>query len=171
MERIRKYSVLWWLKNIGTGVLMLFLFLLAGLVDAPDTPDVICEPEPVRIVKYVPAEEPGNPIELSTEERIELACIDYGVDSDIALAIARLETGHFTSKAYTEYNNVGGMSYNEVPIKYDSLEDGIEAFVSNLAGYKAKGLDTVEEIGEKWCPVNYDNWVSIVNQIMEEHNV
>ena len=168
---IRKYSIAWWAKGFGTGVIATSLFLMTGLADAPKTPDPQPEPEQVKTVLYIPAEEPGEPIELSVTERIELACIDYGVDAEIALAIARLETGHFTSKACTEYNNVGGMSYNEQPIRYDSLEEGIEAFVKNLAGYKAKGLDTVEEIGKKWCPVNYDNWVSLVNQIMEEEYV
>jgi hypothetical protein len=140
-----------------------------GFSEAPvKKAETISEPKPIRTIEYIPAEDPGEAIPLTVPEKIQLACIEYDVDADIALAIARLETGHFTSKAFTEYNNVGGMSYNEVPIQYDSLEEGIEAFVKNLAGYKAKGLDTVEEIGAKWCPVNYNNWVSLVNQIMEE---
>lgn len=104
------------------------------------------------------------------EERIELKCHQYGIGPDIPLAIARLETGHFTSRAFKEDNNVGGLSINEVPMSFDTLEDGIEAFVQNLANnYFAQGLDTVEKIGAKYCPVNEENWVEIVNQLLEEY--
>ena len=170
--KIRKGSIAWWGKLIGEAVLACAIITVAGMGDMPKQAKVeeVIE-EPVKIVTYVPAEEPGEEIPLTVPEKIELSCIEHGVDYNIAIAIARLETGHFTSKAFTEYNNVGGMSYNEVPIQYDSIEEGIEAFVKNLAGYKAKGLDTVEEIGTKWCPANYDNWVRLVNKIMEENYV
>lgn len=168
--RIRKYSIAWWAKNTGIFLLTGAMFLAVGLSEAPTVPEEPeAEPEVVRTIEYIPAEPPGEEIPLTVPEKIEMLCIEYDVDAEIALAIARLETGHFTSKAFTEYNNVGGMSYNEVPIQYDSIEEGIEAFVKNLAGYKAKGLDTVEEIGAKWCPVNYNHWVSLVNQIMKEN--
>lgn len=112
----------------------------------------------------------SNVDNLTIEERIELKCHQYGIDPDIPLAIARLETGHFTSRAFKEDNNVGGLSINEVPMSFDTLEDGIEAFVQNLANnYFAQGLDTVEEIGAKYCPVNEENWVEIVNQLLEEY--
>lgn len=167
---IRKYSILWWLKQTAAIIFTLAVMTLMGFAEAPKAEsETEPETEPVKVVKYIPAEEPGEPIEFTVTEKIEMVCAEYDVDPDIAIAIARLETGHFTSKAYTEGNNVGGMSYNEVPIQYDSLEEGIEAFVKNLAGYQAKGLDTVEEIGTKWCPVNYNNWVSLVNQIMKEN--
>lgn len=112
----------------------------------------------------------SNVDNLTIEERIELKCHQYGIDPDIPLAIARLETGHFTSRAFKEDNNVGGLSINEVPMSFDTLEDGIEAFVQNLANnYFAQGLDTVEEIGAKYCPVNEENWVEIANQLLEEY--
>lgn len=107
---------------------------------------------------------------LTIEERIELKCHQYGIEPDIPLAIARLETGHFTSRAFLDGNNVGGLSTNEVPMSFDTLEDGIEAFVQNLAeNYFAQGFDTVEEIGKKYCPVNKENWIRIVNQLLEEY--
>lgn len=101
------------------------------------------------------------------DEKIVYKCEEYGIPSDIVLAIARLETGHFKSKAYTDYNNPGGMSIREVPIKYDTIEEGVEVFISNLANnYFGQGLTTPESIGKKYCPVNYDHWVSLVYQLM-----
>ena len=104
---------------------------------------------------------------LTIEERISLACEKYGISDEIPLAIAKLETGHFTSNAYLNYNNPGGMSINEVPIKYDTIEDGVEAFISNLAeNYFAEGLTTPESISKKYCPCNAETWANIVTQLM-----
>lgn len=100
------------------------------------------------------------------ESRIVEACNRYGIDSSIVLAIARLETGNFTSYAYLVGNNPGGMSVNEVPITYSSIEQGVEAMVSNLANnYFAVGLTTPELIGQKYCPVN-PNWANLVRSLM-----
>ena len=102
----------------------------------------------------------------SIESRIIEACNHYGIDSSIVLAIARLETGNFTSHAYLVGNNPGGMSVNEVPITYSSIEQGVEAMVSNLANnYFAIGLTTPELIGQKYCPVN-PNWANMVRSLM-----
>lgn len=102
----------------------------------------------------------------SIESRIIEACNRYGIDSSIVLAIARLETGNFTSHAYLVENNPGGMSVNEVPITYSSIEQGVEAMVSNLANnYFAIGLTTPELIGKKYCPVN-PNWANMVRSLM-----
>lgn len=104
---------------------------------------------------------------MTVEEQIALKCYEYGIPSEIPLAIARLETGHFTSRAYKEGNNVGGLSVDEVPLEYDSLDEGVDAFVGNLAkNYFAEGLTTPEEIGKKYCPAN-ENWAEIVNEIIE----
>lgn len=105
--------------------------------------------------------------ELTIEERIKQACKKYDIDSDIPLAISILETGWWSSDAYIYGNNPGGMSINEVPIIYDSIDDGVDAFVSNLAcNYFRIGLDTPEEIGSKYCPIDSE-WSSKVSAIME----
>lgn len=102
----------------------------------------------------------------SIEEQIISACNRYGIDSSVVLGIARLETGNFTSYAYLVGNNPGGMSVNEVPIIYGSIEEGVEAMVSNLAhNYFAIGLTTPELIGQKYCPVN-PNWAYLVRSLM-----
>lgn len=100
------------------------------------------------------------------ESKIIEACNRYGIDSSVVLGIARLETGNFTSHAYLVGNNPGGMSVNEVPIVYGSIEEGVEAMVSNLAhNYFAVGLTTPELIGQKYCPVN-PNWANMVRSLM-----
>ena len=100
------------------------------------------------------------------ENYISTVCNRYGIDSSIVLGIARLETGNFTSYAYLVGNNPGGMSVNEVPIYYASIEEGVEAMVSNLANnYFSIGLTTPELIGQKYCPVN-SNWASLVRSLM-----
>ena len=105
----------------------------------------------------------------SVQEMIMLACREYGIDPDIPLAIARLETGNFTSDAFRRCNNVGGMSIDEVPITYGSLEDGVDAFVANLAeNYFGKGFNDVERISEKYCPVNAAAWAEAVRELMRE---
>lgn len=124
----------------------------------------------VRLEQQLEAAKKMNPnCTGSVEGMIIVACQYYGVDPDIALAIARLETGHFKSPAFREYHNVGGVSIDEVPVAYESLEDGVDDFVQNLAkNYFGKGYDTIEKIGEKYCPVN-PNWASEVKKIMEEN--
>ena len=109
--------------------------------------------------KYIP----------SVQEMIIIACRAHGIAPEIPLAIARLETGNFTSAAFIECNNVGGMSVDEVPITYDSLEDGVDAFVKNLAdNYFGQGLDTVEAISCKYCPVNASEWAKVVNELLKK---
>lgn len=120
------------------------------------------EPEPKVATPVI---EPVK--ELTIEERIKEACEGYGIPSELPLAISVLETGWWSSDAYIYGNNPGGMSINEVPIVYGSIDEGVDAFVSNLAdNYFGLGLDTPEEIGAKYCPVDPE-WGSKVTAIME----
>ena len=107
--------------------------------------------------------------ELTIEERIKESCDKYGIPFDIVLAIARLETGWFKSNAFVNGNNPGGVSHNVngeyVPIYFDTIEEGVEVFVSNLANnYFGIGLDTVAEIGAKYCPSN-PGWITLVEEM------
>lgn len=97
----------------------------------------------------------------------------------IMIAIAKWETGNYTSRAFNSLNNVGGMMCNKGLIKYDSLDDGINAFVSNLKyNYIDLGLDTIEKIQPKYCPVGASNdpmglnknWLFGVNSKFNELN-
>lgn len=101
------------------------------------------------------------------EFKIYKACEKYHVPFYIVLAIARLETGWFTSDAYLYRNNPGGLSRNEVPLSFSSKDVGVDRFVKNLKeNYFDEGLDTPYEIGQKYCPVNPD-WANMVSRLME----
>lgn len=152
------------LKELGTIAVGMLVILAMGMGDAPE-PEAATAFTVIEEVKEVD-EEPVK--ELTVQDQIVIACEEAGVNPEIAVAIARVETGHFASKAFTKLHNVGGLSVNEEPIAYESLEEGIAAFVNCLAWYKEDGLCTVEEIGKRWCPDNYEAWVSLVNKIMEE---
>ena len=105
----------------------------------------------------------------SIEDMIIETCEDYGIDSTIPVAISRLETGHWTSNACLNYNNVGGLSVNEVPMYFDSLEEGVDAFVSNLAkNYFAEGITDIDDIADKYCPKDRDHWAEQVKQLAGE---
>lgn len=136
--------------------------------------DIAENTEPIEI--WIPELPEDNVVELtpleqiaaggSMEEKIKIACNIYGADYDITLAIGRYETGWWKSYACTVKNNPGGMSRNEVPIYYDTIDEGINAWVQNLANnYFAIGLDTPEKIAEKYCPNNSD-YASYLRKMM-----
>lgn len=88
----------------------------------------------------------------------------YGIDYKMAIAIAKHETGNYTSNAYLNKNNVGGMMFwdnitkSSKLITYDNLDIGVDAFVSNLKrNYYDLGLDTIEEIQKKYAPIGVAN--------------
>lgn len=85
----------------------------------------------------------------------------------LVVAISKHETGNWTSSLYKNNNNFGGI-YNSKDKKfyaYESNEKGLQAFVNLLKNnYFGKGLDTIEEIGAKYCPVGAENDPTGVNQ-------
>lgn len=107
-------------------------------------------------------------VELTVEERIKVKCDEYGVPYDLALAIARLETGWFKSNAFKNKNNVGGMMWKGKLMEFDSLDEGVDRFVKNLhKNYISCGLKTPEKIGSKYCPVD-DGWIRSVKSLMKK---
>lgn len=124
---------------------------------------------PVGVYEVFATEQPEMGVQepKTAQEMIVDACAEYGISHEIPMAIAKLETGHFTSRAFLEGNNVGGMSIDEVPLSFDTLEEGVDAFVGTLARwYFAKGLDTPEEIGQKYCPSS-ETWAEVVKELMK----
>ena len=110
-------------------------------------------------------EQPAAEVELTIEERILTAASAAGIDENMAVAISRLETGHFSSAACVFGNNVGGLSDNEVPRSYASIEEGVAAYIGCLSAYYSKGLTTPELIGPYWCPGNPE-WPAKVRSLM-----
>lgn len=96
-------------------------------------------------------------LEHETSCKIQNKAIEYNIDWRIAVAISRWETGNYTSSIYHNKNNVGGLYCNGF-LSYQTLDEGIDAFVSNLKrNYFDLGLDTLEEIQKKYCPIGADN--------------
>ena len=85
----------------------------------------------------------------------------------LVVSISKHETGNWTSNLYKNNNNFGGI-YNSKEQKfysYESNEKGLQAFVNLLKNnYFGKGLDTIEEIGAKYCPIGASNDPTGVNQ-------
>ena len=85
----------------------------------------------------------------------------------LVVAISKHETGNWTSSLYKNNNNFGGI-YNSKEKKfysYESNEKGLQAFVNLLKNnYFGKGLDTIEKIGNVYCPVGAENDPTGVNQ-------
>ena len=87
----------------------------------------------------------------------------YGIDYKLAIAIAKAESGaDYTGENVVMDNNVGGLDYWDGAYsrrqKFNTLSEGIEAYISNLKRlYIDKGLDTIEEIQPKYCPIGASN--------------
>lgn len=103
-------------------------------------------------------------------EILKIACKEYKVNYILAVSIARVETGNFTSELFLKYNNLGGLSNDYEWYKYNTLIEGINEYVSMLKlEYIDKGLDTPEKMQPKYCPgKDGEHWVSLVRKIMEE---
>lgn len=96
----------------------------------------------------------------------------------IILSISKHETGNWTSKAFLNKNNLGGIMCSTGLKNYDSLDEGIDAFVSLLKNrYFLQGLDTIEKIQPVYCPIGASNdpnnlnqyWLPMVTKYYQEY--
>ena len=157
-----------------TDVLLLLLAFTAGVVlmyqitihRTAVSPMDVMEPTTEVVSVALRSEQAWEDVQpLTVSEMIMAEAEAAGVDPELALAVAKLETAHFTSDAYLSGNNVGGLSDNEVPRSYETLEEGIAAFIDCLKAYFDSGLTEPDEIGEYYCPVN-SSWADVVNELM-----
>ena len=111
--------------------------------------------------------------------KIKQKSVEYGISeyANIFIAISKHETGNYTSSAFKNKKNVGGMMCKDGLITYNSLDEGIDAFVKNLANnYIKQGLNTVEKIQPKYCPIDDPrdvkglnvHWISGVNYYLSQ---
>lgn len=105
---------------------------------------------------------------LDTVGKIRYKAENAGLDPDLVEAISRVETGHFTSNAFLNYNNFGGLTTSKGVMEFGSFEEGLEAYINTLVWYKEDGLTTIKEISERYCPVNKENWSYIVTSIYND---
>lgn len=92
--------------------------------------------------------------------KIKKVAQDYGVDWRLAIAISMHETWDYTSYIFKHQNNVGGM-WNGIKgefYSYETLDAGIEAYISNLkTNYYDEGRTTIETIQPKYAPIGAKN--------------
>ena len=172
------------------GILYSYLFIYQDLIKSTQ------RSETVALVQLDQKEENNaqkpKKVEITTNYECsldEISCKikkyadNYGLDYKLAIAISKHETGSYTSYAFKELNNVGGMMYwngNKSVLKsFNTLDEGIESFVKNLKiNYIDLGLNTIETIQKKYAPINAGNdpkglnkfWVSGVKRYYEELN-
>lgn len=101
--------------------------------------------------------------------------IEYEVDPYVATSIVLLETGckWNCSTLVKKCNNIGGMKgknkcSNSAYARFDTLEEGIEAFFANLSNnYYKKGLTTTKAMNKKYAenPEWYKKVDNYVKQI------
>lgn len=107
--------------------------------------------------------------------------IELGLTNEqslLVVAISTHETGYWTSKAFTENHNFGGIMTSKGLKSYSTYEEGLDHFVKVLKNYYFdEGLTTIEQIGAKYCPVGADNdpkglnvnWVPSVTSIYNSY--
>ena len=106
--------------------------------------------------------------ELTIEEMFKVAANVYDLDFNLVYAIARLETGNFTSGLWLNSNNPGGIKSGSGWASYSSQFVGIMEMCRILRyGYIDQGLTTPEAISKKYCPNPSEGWADKVNQLMQ----
>ena len=185
MKKKRKLkSWVWVLIGFILGILYSYLFVCQDLIKSAERAETVALVQLDQEEENEPQKQ--NKVEITKEYectldevscKIKKVAQDYGVDWRLAIAISIHETGNYTSYIFKNQNNVGGM-WNGAKgefYSYDTLEDGIDAYISNLKyNYIDVGLTTIEEIGNIYCPVgindNGDNkyWTPKVTKYYKE---
>ena len=107
---------------------------------------------------------------------------EYRVDPALLAAIAIHETGNGTSKAINNLNNAGGIMQNPargILRQFISVNASIEymAWLLRNSYMDARNLHTIEQIGNRYCPVGADydkktnlnqHWIPAVTRIYRE---
>lgn len=148
---------------------------------------IVKEVEKIKVIKIVQALETKE--EKPKKEKVEVAkesdenscklskeieCTIYnrgikkGLTNEQALmvvAISKHETGNWTSNAYKNKHNFGGIMCSSGLKNYSSFDEGLNAFINLLKNhYFDKGLTSVKKIGAKYCPVGAKNDPTGVNK-------
>lgn len=193
------YNVIYWVNTLigklfmklprATRTLIIYVLVLTFVLDLTG---VIQGKKVIKIIEYktVRTIMPVAKAEPKKEEPKckydEVSCKIYdkalkiGITHEqalISISISKWETGNYTSVAFKEKNNIGGMMCQSGLIKYSTLEEGIEKFLINLKNnYFDIGLTTLEKIQPKYCPIGAKNdptglnkhWLNGTNKMLEE---
>jgi hypothetical protein len=97
--------------------------------------------------------------------KIKEVADSYEVDWRLAVAISLHETKDYTSVAFKDLNNVGGNYRYGSLMAFNSLDEGIDFFISHLKyEYIDIGLNTIETIQPKYAPIGADNDPNNLNE-------
>lgn len=124
-------------------------------------------------VKYLENSEPKDfDLDSTTiEEKFKMASQIYDVDYKLIYAIARLESGNFTSELWYSKHNPGGITSGSGWASFSNDFEGILEMTRMIKyHYINKGLDTVDKISRVYCPSTAEDWSYKVTTIMAEIN-
>lgn len=110
-----------------------------------------------------------NVNDIAIEDIFRVTCSLYNVDYKLVFAIAKLETGNFTSELYKTQNNVGGLKTKDGSRyqSFSTVSEGVVEMVRNIKNnYIDCGLTTPEAMNSKYCPTD-GNWSVQVRKIMD----
>lgn len=100
------------------------------------------------------------------------------VDYKIAISIGAAESGYYGASSMLAVNNIYGGMNNGKLIAHKNIEYGVMQYIRYLdKNYFSKGINTVEKIGNIYCPSISDNgvkvasshWLSLVNNAMNSY--
>jgi hypothetical protein len=141
----------------------------------------IVDKEVAEEPKEEPKEEKPKCSLSKIECKIYNRAIELGMTHDqalITLSISKHETGKWTSNAFKNKNNFGGVMKKGSLANYKTQEEGLDAFITLLKNYYfGQGRNTIKKIGEKYCPVGAKNdpnnlnknWVPKVTHYYEQY--
>lgn len=171
--KVKKFLIIFFI-GFMCGLVYSNLFICSDLIakaEANENKEVIQidqeEEKSLKTQKNAELESLEKIEELSNECNLdEVSCKikevadSYGVDWRLAVAISMHETWDYTSYIFKHQNNVGGM-WNGMKgefYSYDTLDDGIDAYISNLkTNYYDEGRTTIETIQPKYAPIGATN--------------
>jgi len=93
----------------------------------------------------------------------------YGLDYRLIPAIAMQESNLCKKTIKDSYNCWGFGIYGKKVTRFDNYKEAIDTVTKTLANqYKAKGLETAEEIMSKYTPSSNGSWANGVNHFMNQ---
>ena len=171
MKKRKLKGWVWLLIGFFAGIIYSNIFIYSDLISKAQTNEKELE---VQIdYPIVKVQENENKDQISEVEEYIVKCeLDevsckikevadsYEVDWRLAVAISKHETWDYTSYIFKHQNNVGGL-WNGMKgefYSYDTLDNGIEAYISNLKyNYYDEGRTTIETIQPKYAPIGAKN--------------
>lgn len=149
-------------NSVDRGILEYFLFLDKN------------NPE-MQKVEYQPYNGDAEYIEALIEY---FSSLYPNVDHKLLLSIGAAESGYFQSKKMLAKNNIYGGMGSKGLITYPNIEYGVMSYVKTMAdNYYDKGLNTIESIGNVFCPKNINgvkivnpHWINLVNNALKNYN-